>query len=72
MRRSHILDFSKICLLGRNLITIAYGVPYAGFHSCTFVYIPISPKIQFLYSLLSSVALWVAPWYTPKGRSFEL
>ena len=43
-----------------------------GFYPSTFVYSHFPLKIQFLYSVLSSVALWGGPMIDTEGKMFEI
>ena len=44
---------------------------YSGFYASIAVYCRFPPKVQFLYCLLNSVALWVGPRWRPKRSLFE-
>ena len=44
----------------------------SGFYPSTFVFNFISPKIQFLSHLLSSVVLWGGPMVDNKGKIPEI
>ena len=44
----------------------------AGLYPSTFVYKRFSPKIPFLYCLLSSVALWDGPMVDTEEKNFEI
>ena len=49
-----------------------YVIRFTGFYPSTFVDSRFPPKIQFLYCLLSSVALWSGPMVDTKGKMFKI
>ena len=59
-------------LMCLSLETLTSIIRTAGFYPSTFVYSRFSPKIQFLYCLLSSVAPWGDPMVHTEGKGFEI
>ena len=63
-------SYTKIPLALKHLAS--FSKAGSGYYPSNFVYSCFSSKIQFLYCLLSSVALWGGPMVDTKVKIFEI